>query len=160
MDHSAPGEIDTYCRYILGSLDRLVGCLSDLDERGLNWRPPAENANSLYALAIHTLANAEENILGTLCGQPIGRDREAEFAARGASPREVEERWRELRWCLARALAELPQLQLEEQIEHPRRGRITGREVLLVVARHCAEHLGQAELTRDLLEASGAGASG
>ncbi|MDP9352216.1 MAG: hypothetical protein M3P51_11815 [Chloroflexota bacterium] len=91
MDHSAPGEIDTYRRHILGSLDRLVGCLSDLDERGLNWRPPAENANSLYALAVHTLANAEENILGTLCGQPITRDREAEFAAWGTSSRVVEE---------------------------------------------------------------------
>ncbi|MDP9352215.1 MAG: DUF664 domain-containing protein [Chloroflexota bacterium] len=54
----------------------------------------------------------------------------------------------------------MPRSRLEEEIEHPRRGRITGREVLLVVARHCAEHLGQAELTRDLLEASGAGATG
>jgi hypothetical protein len=29
-------------------------------------------------------------------------------------------------------------------------GVLTGREVLLVVARHAAEHLGQVELTRDL----------
>jgi len=157
LDRRAPGEIDTYRRYIFSSLDRLVGCLSDLDDRGLNWRPPAENANSLYTLAVHTLANAEENLLGVLCGQTMGRDREAEFAARGAAPRDVEERWRELRGCLARALAELPQTRLEEQIQHPRRGPVTGREVLLVVARHCAEHLGQAELTRDLLEASGQG---
>ncbi len=34
---------------------------------------------------------------------------------------------------------------------HPRRGWSTGREILLIVARHAAEHLGQAELTRDLL---------
>ena len=147
-------EAETYGRYIAASLDRLVGCLSNLDELGLNWRPPAEEANSLYALAVHTLANAEENILGTLCGQPIGRDREAEFAARGTSPREVEERWRELRARLLVSLAGLPRSRLEEEIEHPRRGRITGREVLLVVARHCAEHLGQAELTRDLLQAT------
>ncbi len=150
-------EAQMYAGYIVASLDRLVGCLSDLDEPGLNWRPPAQHANSLYVLAVHTLANAEENILGTLCGQPIGRDRGAEFAARGTSAREVEERWRELRPRLVACLADLPQSRLEEEIEHPRRGRITGHEVLLVVARHCAEHLGQAELTRDLLEASGEG---
>jgi hypothetical protein len=36
---------------------------------------------------------------------------------------------------------------------HPRRGAISGREILIVVARHAAEHLGQAELTRDLWKA-------
>jgi hypothetical protein len=30
---------------------------------------------------------------------------------------------------------------------------LTGREILLVVARHAAEHLGQADLTRDLATA-------
>jgi hypothetical protein len=30
---------------------------------------------------------------------------------------------------------------------------VTGRAILIVVARHAAEHLGQAELTRDLLRA-------
>ncbi len=150
-------EAQTYGRYVVASLDRLVGCLSELDERGLNWRPPAQGTNSLYALAVHTLANAEENILGTLCGQPVARDREVEFAARGTSPREVEERWGELHARIVAALVDLPQARLEEEIQHPRRGSITGREVLLVVARHCAEHLGQAELTRDLLEASAEG---
>ena len=36
---------------------------------------------------------------------------------------------------------------------HPRRGVLTGREVLLIVARHATEHLGRAELTRDLAKA-------
>lgn len=158
MGQIASGEIGTYQRYIFSSLDRLVGCLSGLDASGLNWHPPAEDANTLYALAVHTLANAEENILGTLCRQQVARDREAEFAARGVSPRAVEERWREQREQLARALEDLPHARLQEAIKHPRRGTITGREVLLVVARHCAEHLGQAELTRDLLLAARAGA--
>ncbi len=147
-------EAAMYGGYILRSLDRLVGCLEGLDERGLNWLPPAPGANSLYALAAHTLANAEENVLGTLCEHPVERDRAAEFAARGAAAREVEDRWRELRVRLDRALSDLPQGRLDDDVRHPRRGAVTGREVLLVVARHCAEHLGQAELTRDLLLAS------
>ena len=36
---------------------------------------------------------------------------------------------------------------------HPRRGTITGRDVLIVVARHAAEHWGEAQLTRSLLKA-------
>ncbi|MBN1310607.1 MAG: hypothetical protein JXB30_04240 [Anaerolineae bacterium] len=35
--------------------------------------------------------------------------------------------------------------------EHPRRGQMAGRAELIIVARHAAEHMGQAELTRDLL---------
>jgi hypothetical protein len=38
--------------------------------------------------------------------------------------------------------------------QHPRRGPLSGREILIVVARHAAEHLGQAELTRDLMKAA------
>ncbi len=32
----------------------------------------------------------------------------------------------------------------------PHRGNLTGREILLMVAHHLAEHLGQAALTRDM----------
>lgn len=147
-------EIACYCRYIFSSLDRLVDCLSDLNGKQLNWRPPAANTNSLYGLATHTIANTEENILGILCGQSVERNRDAEFATRGSSADELGERWRRLRSRLLSALAKLPPDALNQQVPHPRRGMITGREVLLIVARHSAEHLGQAELTLDLLRAS------
>jgi hypothetical protein len=35
------------------------------------------------------------------------------------------------------------------------RGEVTGREVLMLMARHAAEHVGHAELTRDLAVAAG-----
>ncbi len=47
----------------------------------------------------------------------------------------------------------LSALDLEREVTHPRRGALTGRDVLIVVARHAVEHLGQAELTRDLARA-------
>ena len=40
---------------------------------------------------------------------------------------------------------------------HPRRGIITGRDVLIVVARHTAEHWGEAQLTRSLMKARSGG---
>jgi len=59
---TANGDGALFCRYILSSLDRLMACLDSLDERQMNGRPPADNANSVYALTTHTLGIAEENI--------------------------------------------------------------------------------------------------
>ena len=97
-----------FWRYIASSLDRLVGCLDGLDAESLNWRPPAAETNSLYALTTHTLGNAEENILETLCGQTVGRDRAGEFAASGTSTALIGARWQGLRARLADGLAQLP----------------------------------------------------
>ena len=145
-------ELALYWRKIAGSLDRLLATLDGLDEEQLNWRPPAPNANSLYALATHTLGNAEENLLGVLAGQPVERDREGEFRASGNSTAELRQRWAALRARIREALANLPPGALDRaDYQHPRRGAISGRKVLLIVARHAAEHAGQAELTRDLL---------
>ena len=139
-----------FWRYIASSLDRLVAVLDGLDTAELAWRPPAAEANSLYALVVHTLGNAEENLLETLGGQPIGRDRAGEFAA-GGDLATVTAKWDALRPRLAAMLAALPDGALDATYQHPRRGSISGRDILIVVARHAAEHLGQAELTRDLL---------
>lgn len=143
-----------FWRYIASSLDRLVACLDGLDVECLNWRPSAADTNSLYALVTHTLGNAEENILEVLCGQAVGRDRAREFATQGADPILVSARWQDLRSRLEAGLTQLPSGGLDVTYTHPRRGALTGREILIVVARHAAEHLGQAELTRDLLPTS------
>lgn len=145
--------VATCWRYIASSLDRLVGVVQGLDADDLGWRPPAPETNSLATLAVHTLGNAEENLLGVLCGRPVRREREAEFAA-APTAAEIAARWADLRPRLRAALAALPAAELARGRDHPRRGTITGLEVLLVVARHAAEHLGQAELTRDLLRAA------
>lgn len=147
-------EIASFWYAISRTLDRLLACLDGLDEEALNWRPPAEGANSLYVLAVHTLANAEQNILGILGGQPGARDRDTEFVARAGSADVVRARWRDSRGRLEAALATLPPAELDRRRPHPRRDPLTGREVLMVVARHAAEHLGHAELTRDLLRAA------
>lgn len=150
----AAAEILVFWRFIASSLDRLVACLTDLPEEALNWRPPAPEANSLYALAMHTLGNAEENLLETLGGQPVDRDRAREFAVRGVSSTAIADRWALLREEIRAQLAMLPAGALDTIYQHPRRGPVTGRELLIIVARHAAEHLGQAELTRDLLRAA------
>ncbi len=151
---SQQDELALYWRKIADSLERLLSTLEGLSEEQVNWRPPAPNANSLYALAAHTMGNAEENLLGVLAGQPVERDRDGEFQASGTSTDLLRERWATLRASIPAALANLPPGALDRQnYQHPRRGAISGRETLLIVARHAAEHTGQAELTRDLLQA-------
>jgi uncharacterized damage-inducible protein DinB len=143
-------EIESYWRYIRHSIDRIFLCLDRLDETDMNWRP-LDNANSLYVLATHIIGNVEANILGVLCGQKIHRQREEEFKAHGSSIEPVHQRWREVRENISAQLAGLSSNDLDKEYTHPRRGKITGRDMLITIVRHAAEHVGHAELTRDLL---------
>ncbi len=151
----ASPEVATFWRYIASSLDRLVEVTSSIDHEGLHWRPPARQANSVAILVRHTLGNAEENLLGALAGQAIERDRDDEFATTELSSEELVERWRRLRSRSQTSLAALDTSALTQHRAHPRRGSVTGQEILIVAARHAAEHLGQAELSRDLWLATG-----
>ena len=63
------GEVESFQHFIFNTIDSIVGALHGLSPDQLNWRPDAPDTNSLYAIATHVLGNAEENLLGTLCGQ-------------------------------------------------------------------------------------------
>ena len=151
-----PREVDLYWHRIRHTVDDLVACLEGLDGDSLNWSP-LDDANSLYVLATHTMGNVRHNLLNLLCGLPITRDRDAEFVATGASAAEIEARWDELKARISDAIGELSPAELDRGRQHPHRGAITGREVLIVVAVHAAEHYGQAQLTRDLAKARPSG---
>ena len=142
-------EIALFWRFIVESEDKLIESLHGLEEDSLNWSP-LDNANSLYVLATHTMGNIEQNILGGICDEPFRRDRDAEFLAQGDSWETIQTRWRELRCRISECIKDVPQNRLERKKESSL-GILTGRETLMVVARHAAEHLGHAELTRDLL---------
>jgi hypothetical protein len=145
-------EIGIFWAFISRSVNSIVSCLDGLDEEDLNWRPPSENANSLYVLPTHMMGNVEEVLLGILCSQDVAnRQRESEFRAVGNSNEPIKQKWKELREKIASSLAQLPPDALDREYVHPRRGKITGREILIIVATHAAEQNGQAKLTRDLL---------
>jgi len=140
-------------RFIKSSVTRLLACLDGLEETALNWRP-LPNANSLYVLATHIIGNIEETVLGLICGQTVVRNRDAEFSALGHNAAALQAHWLQLEAQISRQLAQLTPTDLDREQLHPRRGPLTGWEILIVVARHAAEHLAHAELTRDLLLAS------
>ena len=137
----------------------MLAVVHDCTVEELNWRPPAPEANTIYALATHTLANARVNVIQVLCGQAIDRDRDAEFRSVATADNATIPAWPALRDELAAALAPLTDADMDRTCQHPARGEVTGREVLIILARHAAEHVGQAELTRDLAKASGSPAA-
>jgi hypothetical protein len=143
-------ETESLWGFIKSSVDRIISCLHGLEENDLNLRP-LPNANSLYVLTIHTIGNIEANILGVLCHQNINRQREKEFRARGNSVEPVLQRWHDVQESISSHIAKLSSKDLNKEYMHPRRGKITGRDLLITIARHAAEHVGHAELTRDLL---------
>ena len=152
----------TFWPYISRSIERIIAALSELEEAGVpvDWRPPTSDANSVYTLAVHALGNTEHRLLAVLCGLGVERDREAEFASEGGSAASIQDVWRTLKARIEAALERLSEADLARTRRHPVRGEMTGLDVLIVVARHMAEHAGQAELTRDLALASARGSQG
>jgi hypothetical protein len=150
MSSTSKSETMLFWRYITSSIEQLLGTMEGLDAEEINWSPVG-SANSLYVLATHTLGTTAENLLEVLCDQPVHRRREAEFSAQGDSPAVLHDHWQKLRGQIQTQLEQIADAMLDEPRQHPRRGQISGRDVLIVVARHCAEHMGQAFLTRDLI---------
>lgn len=151
------GEIDVYIRQLQRLLERVCQCVEGVEEAELNWRPPAPDANSLYVIATHILGNAEAWVLGIVCGEPVGRDRDAEFRASGSDPSGLISRARDLSDEFGRALRALPPSALDERREPappllgigPPDG-LSVREALMRVLVHALMHVGQMQITRDL----------
>ncbi len=145
-------DVESMRTHAIGaSLDRIARAMEGLNEDEINWSPEVDGANSLATMAMHVYANIEENILGTLLGQDVQRDRDAEFGQGRVAVSSVIARGDDVLRRIREALSTLSPSDLERQCEHPRRGILSGREVLLVAGRHAAEHVGHAELTRALI---------
>jgi hypothetical protein len=142
-------ETKMYADVLFGRVDQLIDSLQGLSPEEINMRPPVPESNSLLVLAVHTMANVKENLLEVIGGNPVGRDRDSEFRATGGSSEQVLKDWTALRAKLGEFLEGVDTAMLDREYEHVRRGRMTGRKVLLTATSHASEHVGHAELTRD-----------
>jgi uncharacterized damage-inducible protein DinB len=154
----ASPEIESFRVRFEYEFDRLLETIADLDEEAVNWKPPFPGANSLLVLVTHALGSAEDHVVRRAAGKTVVRNRDAEFAATGGTSHLIGKAT-EVRSRIADALAGL-EGRLEEERESPFRrwpGKATVRDSLVHAISHTAEHVGHAQVTRDLLKARAAG---
>lgn len=140
---------------ILATLaDDILAELAAVPPEALNWRPPIADTNSMVVLATHTVGAGEWLILHLACGQPMNRDRGAEFRAEG----DLEPlRARYAAWIdnARAAVAALPDSELSLVRRFNSSSGPQERTVawcLLHALDHTANHLGHIQLTRQLWE--------
>jgi hypothetical protein len=136
------------------ALDEMVGILRGLGDDLANRRPDLDGANSPYAILTHCLGVMEYWGGWMIAGREIERDRDAEFRAEGPvgelTVRTVEARRRLEADISAVDPSAPPRNTPDPGFADLPFGRTQGA-VLLHIFEELAQHLGQMELSRDVL---------
>ncbi len=146
-----------YLWYVEEALDAMVGIVTDLGDELANRRPQLAGANSPYVILTHCLGVMEFWGGQAVAGRAIERDRAAEFVASGPVA-DLADRATAARARLRADVAALESLAVP-------RGTVYGPDaltpvgttqggVLLHIYEELCQHLGQMELTRDVLLAA------
>ena len=123
-----PGQIDA--------------CLEVLTDEDVWWRPNDE-ANAVGNLVLHLSGSNRYYLEQVIGGRDIGRDRDAEFAARGGYTKaQLKALWDETRGIVEGVLTGLDPAQMTQTTEAT--GKLTTyAQILLHVTHHNATHMGQ-----------------
>jgi hypothetical protein len=136
------------------ALDQMVDALRRLGDERVNDRPDLPGANSPFAIVTHCLGVLEFWGGAMVAGRSVTRDRDAEFRATGRIE-ELVEQVDAARRCLADDVAGVrwddpPRSPVDPEDADRPDGRRQGG-VLLHILEELYQHLGQLELTRDVL---------
>lgn len=126
--------------------------VNGLDAEALNWKP-GEETNSLAVLVSHAL-DAERFLLASSADAEIERDREAQFRVVVSGPDELLAYIDEVERDVDGYLDQLTDELLASEITRGARS-VTGAWWALHAVEHSCEHIGHAELTRQLWEQRG-----
>ncbi len=148
--------IEEYLWFVDDCLEAMTSIVEELGDELANTRPELPGANSPYAVLTHCLGVLEFWGGEMVADRPIERDRDAEFVATGP----VSEIRAEVARSRERFVADLERLDPRARPSHPLPPEDAGvpfdrsqAGVLVHVFHELAQHLGQVELTRDLLRA-------
>jgi uncharacterized damage-inducible protein DinB len=117
-------------------------------------RVPAENTNSVAVLVTHTLGS-ELAWLHLAAGREFKRDRESEFAARGRTADDLVRSIDEVEDTTGDLIRAALDAGIATQRERPGARPMSVGYCLTWAIAHATEHVGQAELTKQVLEARG-----
>ena len=136
------------------AIDAMVAIVNELGDDTASISPDLEGANSPYAILSHCLGVM--NYWGgyMVAGRPIERDREAELRAKGPVA-EIIHRTADSRLQLEADISAVEPLAAPPHAPHPEDadlpfGRTQGG-VLLHILEELTQHLGQMQLSRDML---------
>lgn len=141
-------------RLAAAALDEMASIVAGLGDVLANRTPAITGANSPYAILTHCLGVVEFWIGHVLRGRPTTRDRAAEFTAHGdVEPllAGVTTAKQQLRIDLSRPLPST--LQSTASSELGITGSSSSENIVLHVLEELHQHLGQMEITRDLIVA-------
>ncbi|MEL4503371.1 DUF664 domain-containing protein [Luteococcus sp. H138] len=140
--------------FTLSKFDELFDLIGQSDDAMVNRKPDVEGANSLFGIGTHVLGMMRFWSCTTNRGVEVERDREAEFTATGSVAELLS------RAAQVRQLFETDVLSVNGHSKPANRPADKDAEwlvschgVLLHVFEEICQHLGHAELTRDLLAA-------
>jgi hypothetical protein len=153
-------RLEEYLWYVDFALDQMTAILVGLGDELASTRPDLLGANSPYAIVTHCCGVLEWWGGEMVAGRAVQRDRAAEFVATGA----VSDLRDRVQAAKSRLRADLAGVEWDA----PPRGAVdpddadlplgqTQSGVLLHIYEELSQHLGQLELTRDVLRASASG---
>jgi uncharacterized damage-inducible protein DinB len=122
--------------------EQINACLDALTDEHIWWRPN-EQANAVANLVLHLAGSNRYYLEQVIGGRDVGRNRAAEFAARGGhSKAQLVETWEQARRAAERVLDTVEPSQLAQTTD--RTGKVTTyAQILLHVTHHNAAHMGQ-----------------
>ena len=149
---------EDFLMFIDRALDGMMKIVEELGDERANLNPDLPGANSPYAILFHCVAVANYWIGTLLAGRTVERDRNSEFKATGS----VEPLGKSVRELQAQLRKDIDHVRGEEQVAvapnseyNPLRGTEydswTQGAALVHAYEELAQHLGQMELTRDIL---------
>lgn len=146
--------MDGIVSYVERAIDAMAGIVGGLGSDRANQRPELPGANSPYVILRHSLGVMEFWAGHVVAGREVDRDRDAEFRASGpvagliAAAQEAKRQFRadaETASPTAPPRGNRPGMSMDE-LELTSQGH-----ALLHVLEEVCQHLGQMELTRDVL---------
>jgi uncharacterized damage-inducible protein DinB len=130
--------------------NEIFGWSEGLSDDQLNWAPPAKDTNSIGNLISHILGVELFWVVNRIGGQPVNRDRAAEFSHRMTRAGLLQRR-AEVEARLAEALDKLQAADLNRAIV-TQSGEVPAGKFLLYLISHVSGHMGQVIMTRKLLD--------
>jgi uncharacterized damage-inducible protein DinB len=156
MPDEAPTTMRPEAEAVWEQYQRIVGEIfkwaNGLSDAQLNWSPPGKETNTLGNLISHTLGAGLFAVTDRIGGQPMARDRQAEFTA-PVTREMLNHRRADFETRVRDTLTKLTPADLARVVAPPAGGgETTVLKLLVYTVSHLSQHMGQVIVTRKLLD--------